>query len=107
VADRLNIGPPLNSGPSYRKPAPSVKDLQGKSVISPPEAMFGHGLPVRLSFDHDPQFEFQCWQANRRVWEVEAVQTVPCVPWSHPSVERFVETIRREPNDYPPKTSAT
>ena len=60
----------------------------------------GQGLPVRLSFDHDPLVEFQRWQANLRVLGVEAVQTVPNVPWSHPFVERLIGTIRREYLDH-------
>jgi putative transposase len=65
------------------------------------QAISGQGLPVRLSFDHDPLFEFQRWQANLRVLGVEAVPTVPCVPWSHPFMERLVGTIRREYLDHP------
>src|SRR6266446_10024885 len=34
----------------------------------------GQGLPQRLSFDHDPLFEFQRWQANLRVLEIESVR---------------------------------
>jgi putative transposase len=64
------------------------------------QAMSGQGLPVRLSFDHDPLFQFQRWKANLRVLGVEAVQTVPNVPWSHPFVERLVGTIRREYLDH-------
>jgi transposase InsO family protein len=64
------------------------------------QAICGQGLPLRLSFDHDPLFEFQRWQANLRVLGVEAVQTVPHVPWSHPFVERLVGTIRREYLDH-------
>ena len=31
------------------------------------QAISGQGLPVRLSLDHDPLFEFQRWQANLRI----------------------------------------
>jgi transposase InsO family protein len=58
------------------------------------------GLPVRLSLDHDPLFQFQRWQANLRILGVEAVQTVPHVPWSHPFVERLVRTTRQEYLDH-------
>jgi hypothetical protein len=34
-------------------------------------AICGQGLPVRLSFDHDPLFQFQRWQANLRVLGIE------------------------------------
>lgn len=64
------------------------------------QAISGQGLPVRLSLDHDPLFEFQRWQANLRVLGVEAVRTVPHVPGSHPFVERLVGTIRREYLDH-------
>lgn len=59
-------------------------------------AIGGQGLPVRLSFDHDPLFQFQRWQANLRVLGIETVQTVPLVPWSHPFVERLIRSIRAE-----------
>jgi transposase InsO family protein len=60
-------------------------------------AISGQGLPVqRLSLDHDPLFQFQRWQANLRILGIEAVQTVPLVPWSHPFVERLVKSIRAE-----------
>ena len=64
------------------------------------QAMSGQGLSVRLSFDQDPLLQFQRWKANLRVLGVEAVQTVPNVPWSHPFVERLVGTIRREYLDH-------
>jgi transposase InsO family protein len=60
------------------------------------QAISGQGLPTRLSADHDPLFRFHRWQANLRILGVETVQTVPQVPWSHPFIERLVETIRRE-----------
>jgi len=64
------------------------------------QVISGQSLPIRLSFDHDPLFWFQRWHANLRVLGVEAVQTVPHVPWSHPFVERLVGTIRREYLDH-------
>ena len=66
------------------------------------QAIAGQALAVRLSFDHDPLFQFQRWQANLRVLGVEAVQTVPQVPWSHPFVERLIGSIRREHLDHLP-----
>ena len=45
------------------------------------QAISRQGLPVRLSFDHDPLYRFQRWQANLRILGVETVQTVPLVPW--------------------------
>jgi hypothetical protein len=53
-------------------------------------------IGVRLSLDHDPLFQFQRWQANLRILGMEAVQTVPMVPWSHPFVERLIRSIREE-----------
>lgn len=52
--------------------------------------------PRYLSTDHDPLFRYHRWQANLRVLEIEPVKTVPCVPFSHPFVERLIGTVRRE-----------
>jgi putative transposase len=65
------------------------------------QAISGQGVPVRLSCDHDPLFEFQRWQANLRILGVETVPTVPHVPWSHPFVERLIRTIRHDSNTPP------
>jgi transposase InsO family protein len=40
------------------------------------QAIRGQGHLVRLSFDHDPLFRFQRWQANLRVLDIQSVQTV-------------------------------
>jgi len=56
--------------------------------------------PRRLSFDHDPLFEFLQWKANLRILQIEPVTTVPHVPGSHPFVERLIGTIRREYLDH-------
>jgi transposase InsO family protein len=56
--------------------------------------------PTRLSFDHDPLFEFLQWKANLRILEIEPVRSVPHVPVSHPFVERLIGTIRREYLDH-------
>jgi putative transposase len=53
-------------------------------------------LPKYLSSDHDPLFQFGQWQANLRILEIDEIKTVPCVPLSHPFVERLIGTIRRE-----------
>ena len=37
-----------------------------------------------------------CWKANLRVLETDELKTVPYTPSSHPFVERFIGTIRRE-----------
>ena len=60
------------------------------------QAISGQAPPTRLSTDHDPLFHFCRWQANLRILDVETVQTVPQVPWSHPFIERLIGTIRRE-----------
>ena len=60
------------------------------------QTISGQGLPTRLSTDHDPLFQFHRWQANLRILDVETVQTVPQVPWSHPNIERLIGTLRRE-----------
>jgi transposase InsO family protein len=59
------------------------------------QAISGHPLPKRLSYDHDPLFEFQRWQANLRILGIESVRTVPYAPVSHPFLERLIGTIRR------------
>lgn len=58
------------------------------------QANSGEGLPRRLITDHDPLFQFHRWQANLRILDVETVQAVPRVPWSHPFIERLIGTIR-------------
>ncbi len=60
------------------------------------QAISGQGLPTRLSTDHDPLFHFHRWQANLRILDLETVETVPQVPWSHPFIERLIGTLRRE-----------
>lgn len=59
-------------------------------------AICGQGLPLRLSSDHDPLFNFHRWQANLRIMDIQPIKTVPYVPVSHPFVERLIGTIRRE-----------
>jgi len=59
-------------------------------------AIRGGVTPTYLSSDHDLLYEFHQWTANLRVLEVEEVKTVPCVPLSHPFVERLIGTFRRE-----------
>lgn len=63
-------------------------------------AIVGQGLPVRLSMDHDPLFQFHRWQANLRILEIDTIRTVPYVPRSHPFVERLIGTLRREYLDW-------
>ena len=53
-------------------------------------------LPRYLSSDHDPLYRFHQWEANLRILGVREIKTVPCVPWSHPFIERLIGTIRRE-----------
>ena len=60
------------------------------------QAIAAQGQCLRLSFDHDPLFQFHRWQANLRVLGIEPIHTVPGVPLSHPFVERIIRTIRQE-----------
>jgi transposase InsO family protein len=63
-------------------------------------AICGKILPKYLSSDHDPLYRFHQWKANLRVLEVKEIKTVPCVPLSHPFVERLIGTLRREYLDH-------
>jgi len=56
----------------------------------------GQAVPKRLSYDHDPLFQFQRWQANLRILGIESVRSVPYSPVSHPFIERLIGTVRRE-----------
>lgn len=60
------------------------------------QAISGQSPPRYLSTDHDPLFEFHRWKANLRVLEVTEIKKVPCVPVSHPFIERLIGTVRRE-----------
>ena len=40
----------------------------------------GQAMPKRLSYDHDPLFEFQRWQANLRILGIQSVRSVPYSP---------------------------
>jgi hypothetical protein len=57
-------------------------------------------MPKYLSSDHDPLYKFHQWQANLRILEVTEIKSVPCIPLSHPFVERLIGTIRRECLDH-------
>jgi transposase InsO family protein len=59
-------------------------------------ATAGQTPPTYLSSDHDRLYQFHQWQANLRILDVDAIQTVPYAPLSHPFVERLIGTIRRE-----------
>jgi hypothetical protein len=62
----------------------------------------GQGLPKYLSARTTIRcIGFHPWPANLRVLEVMEIKTVPCVPLSHPFVERLVGTLRRECLDRP------
>ena len=60
------------------------------------QAIRGASLPKYLSSDHDPLYRFHQWRANLRILGVTEIKTVPCIPWSHPFIERLIGTIRRE-----------
>ena len=40
--------------------------------------------------------EFERWQANLRVLEIQSVRNAPYAPVSHPFIERLLGTLRRE-----------
>lgn len=44
------------------------------------QVIFSRGVPQRLSFDHDPLFGFQRWQANLRILQIESVRSCPMPP---------------------------
>jgi putative transposase len=72
-------------------------DLCGISVCRMfSQVIAGQSPPRHLSSDHDPLFRFHRWPANLRILEVEEIKSIPCVPVSHPFVERLIGTIRRE-----------
>ena len=58
-------------------------------------AIEGQFLPKNLSSDNDPLFRFGRWRANLRVLEVDEIKAVPCVPCSHPFVERLMAQLER------------
>jgi hypothetical protein len=53
-------------------------------------------VPKYLSTDSDPLYRFHQWLAKLRVLEVTKIKTVPCVPLSHPFVERLIGILCRE-----------
>ena len=53
-------------------------------------AIAGQRLPKYLSTDHDPLFRFHRWLANLRVLEIQEIKSAPCIPVSHPFVERLI-----------------
>jgi len=53
-------------------------------------------VPHYLSSDNDPLFRYHRWQAHLRILDIQEIKPVPCVPLSHPFVERLIGTIRRE-----------
>ncbi|MPZ43615.1 MAG: transposase [Betaproteobacteria bacterium] len=59
-------------------------------------AVAGERCARHLSTDHDPLFRFHRWLANLRVLDIEEIKSVPCVPVSHPFIERLIGTVRRE-----------
>ena len=79
-------------------PAP---EMDGRTLCSLfHQATSRKGLPHCLSSDHDPVFRFHQWQANLRILGINEIKTIPCVPVSHPFIERLIGTIRREYLDH-------
>jgi transposase InsO family protein len=60
------------------------------------KAVSNQTMPHYLSSDNAPLFQYQRWQANLRILEIQEIKSVPYVPLSHPFVERLIGTIRRE-----------
>src|SRR5690606_18835718 len=89
--------------------AVSAGPLDGPTICR----MFGNiasqagTIPISLSSDHDPLFDFHRWKANLRILEIQQIKTVPHVPLSHPFVERLIGTIRREFLDHVPFWTST
>jgi len=80
-----------------------LADIDGVSVCRMfNRAIAGQSLPKNLSSDNDPLFRFHRWRANLRVVEIKEIKALPCVPCSHPFVERLIGTIRREYLDQVP-----
>ena len=59
-------------------------------------AISTRGAPKYLSSDNDPLFQYQQWQANLRILDVDELKSIPYTPCSHPFIERLIGTIRRE-----------
>jgi putative transposase len=59
-------------------------------------ATTGKHLPLRISSDNDPVFQYHRWKANLRILGIEEIKSLPHVPMSHPFVERLIGSIRRE-----------
>ncbi len=53
-------------------------------------------MPLYISTDHDPLFQFHRWKANLRILEIEKIKSIPFTPISHPYIERLIGTVRRE-----------
>ncbi|WP_200821190.1 integrase core domain-containing protein [Oceanicoccus sp. KOV_DT_Chl] len=60
------------------------------------EVMSKNNRPTYLSSDNDPLFQYQRWQANLRILDIQEVKSVPYTPISHPFVERLIGSVRRE-----------
>jgi transposase InsO family protein len=54
------------------------------------------GVPKYLSSDGDPLFQFQRWQANLRIQDIQEIKALTYVPLSLAFVERLIGSIRRE-----------
>jgi hypothetical protein len=47
-----------------------------------------------LSFDHDPLFEFDRWQANLRILEIQPMRSVPHAPRSQDYASYCTSLVR-------------
>jgi transposase InsO family protein len=60
------------------------------------EAVARQPLPVRISSDNDPLFQYRQWKANLSILDIEEIKSLPYAPMSHPFVERLIGSIRQE-----------
>ena len=74
----------------------AAANLDGPAICRMFNRAIAKQTPSRyLSSDHDPLFRFHRWLANLRVLEVDEIKAIPCMPCSHPFVERLIGTVRR------------
>ncbi len=63
-------------------------------------AISTQSVPLYLSSDNDPLFQYHRWRANLRILDVVEIKSIPYTPLSHPFNERLIGTIRREYLDH-------
>jgi len=53
-------------------------------------AISARSAPKYISSDNDPLFQYQQWQANLRILDVDELKSIPYTPCSHPFIERLI-----------------